>query len=94
MTAPAVSEPATQDNTPPVTDAEFKKGMIISVAIGLYYVMNALMPIVAWYGWRRVPTRSLHKTNKIYIDAWYMLYAAHFIVYLPMAFMWPFTYSG
>ena len=63
MTSSFVGEPATQDNTSPVTEDEFKKGMFVSIAIGLYYVMNALMPIVAWYGWRRVPTRRIIETN-------------------------------
>ena len=67
--------------------------MYISLAVGLYYTMNAFMPIIAWYGWRREPIKSM-TTNKLYSIAWYMLYASHFIVFLPMSILWPFTYLG
>ena len=88
-----LGDPATRDNTLPVTEAEFREGMYISLAIGLYYTMNTFAPIIAWYGWRRVPVRAL-TNNRIYQVSWYMLYASHFIIYLPMAVMWPFSYIG
>jgi hypothetical protein len=59
------ARPATTDNTGPVTDAEFKEGLYISVAIGLYYTINAFLPIIAWYGWRKDDILDLAE-NKIY----------------------------
>ena len=32
--------------------------------------------------------------NTMYKLAWYFTYATHFIVFTPMAFLWPFTYLG
>ena len=87
------SRPATTDNTGPITDAEFREGMYISLAIGIYYTFNAFMPIIAWYGWRKDDILNLAE-NKIYKLSWYMMYASHFFIFLPMAVLWPFTYFG
>jgi len=88
-----LDEPATKDNTHPVTEAEFREGFYISMAIGLYYILNALGPIIVWYGARRVVVLSLIG-NRIYKVSWYLLYAMHFIIFFPLAVMWPFTYIG
>ena len=76
-----------------MTDEEFNEGMYISIMVGLYYTFNAFVPILAWYGWRRVDILAMDG-NTFYKIAWYSLYALHFIVFTPMAFIWPMTYSG
>ena len=92
-----VSTPETYDNVSPVTDEQYRNGMIISIAVGLYYTFNAFYPILAWYGWRKEDIRTMavdNGVNKWYMLAWYVMYGLHFIVFSPMAFLWPFTYLG
>ena len=86
-------QPSTRDNTKPVTEEQFMHGMWISLAVGLYYTFNAYLPIVSWYGWRKKDILAM-STNSLYKTSWYLLYASHFIVFTPMALLWPFTYSG
>ena len=84
---------STSDNTMPVTEEEFKEGMWISLMIGLYYTFNAFFPIIIWYGWRRVNILAMD-SNTFYKMAWYTMYPLHFFVFLPMALVWPMTYTG
>lgn len=42
---------ATSDNTLGVTSDEWTQGVIISIAIGLYYMANGFWPLIAWQGW-------------------------------------------
>ena len=86
-------EPATRDNTLPITEEEFIEGMWYSVAIGLYYCFNAFLPIIAWYGWRKDAILGM-SNNIMYKAAWYTLYPLHWFVFTPMAILWPFTYTG
>ena len=83
----------TVENQTAVTEDEYKEGRIISIVVGLYYTFNAFVPIIAWYGWRR-PDILAMTNNTFYKVAWYSLYPLHFIVFTPMAFLWPMTYSG
>ena len=61
--------------------------------IGLYYTFNAFVPILTWYGVRRVDILAM-SGNTFYKMAWYSMYALHFFVFTPMAFIWPMTYTG
>lgn len=85
--------PVTRDSSEPVTEAEFMEGMWISIGVGLYYSLNAFLPIIAWYGWRKYDILDMSK-NKFYKAAWYTLYPLHWFAFTPMAFLWPFTYAG
>ena len=67
--------------------------MLISYVVGIYYFFNAFLPLLAWYGWRRVPTRSMDN-NSMYFAAWYTLFPLHWFVFVPMAILWPMTYLG
>lgn len=67
--------------------------MWVSIMVGLYYTFNAFVPIIAWYGWRRVDILAMDG-NTFYKMAWYSLYPLHFFVFLPMALIWPMTYTG
>ena len=67
--------------------------MWISVAVGLYYWFNAFTPILAWYGWRKYAILD-ESTNPMYTAAWYTLYSLHWLVFTPMALLWPATYLG
>ena len=83
---------STVDNTAPVTEEEYNEGMWISVMVGLYYTFNAFLPITVWYGERRVGVKAM-EGNTLYELAWYTMYALHFFVFLPMAMIWPMTYT-
>ena len=83
----------TRDNTEPVTEEQFHEGMWISVAVGFYYTLNAFIPIIAWYGWRKTDILAM-TNNSLYKFAWYTLYPLHWLVFTPMALLWPFTYIG
>ena len=85
--------PETVEEKTPVTAEEFREGMLISVVVGLYYTFNAFVPIIAWYGSRRVGVRAM-SNNTMYKIAWYSMYALHFFIFTPMAFIWPMTYTG
>ena len=76
-----------------MTEEEYNEGRLISIVVGLYYTLNASIPIIAWYGWRRPDILAMEE-NVFYKVAWYSLYPLHFIVFTPMAFLWPMTYSG
>ena len=83
----------TTETQEPVTQDEFTEGMWISIVVGLYYTLNASVPIMAWYGWRRVGVLGMDN-NTFYKAAWYTLYPLHFFIFTPMAFLWPMTYTG
>lgn len=85
--------PETVEEKTPVTVEEFREGMLISIVVGLYYTFNAFVPIIAWYGFRRVGVRAM-SDNTFYKIAWYSMYALHFFIFTPMAFIWPMTYTG
>lgn len=85
--------PATTEQFKPVTLEEYKEGYRISLVVGLYYTLNAFVPIIAWYGSRRVAILAMQE-NTFYKLAWYSMYALHFFAFTPMAFIWPMTYTG
>ena len=84
--------PHTRDNTQPVTDDEFTEGLIISIAVGTYYSLNAFLPYIFWLGWRRDDIAAIG--DGAYETAWNLLYRLHFFIFVPMALTWPFTYLG
>lgn len=85
--------PHTRDNTMPTNGDEYLEGMLISVVLGVFYTMNAYMPILMWYLVRKDDILGM-KNNDMYKFSWYTLYALHFFVFLPLALLWPFTYIG
>ena|ERR1719469_96635 len=85
--------PHTRDNTMPVNGEEYREGLLISVAVGAYYTLNAYLPILVYYAWRKDVISSM-TNNSSYKFAWELLYGTHFFTFLPMALLWPFTYIG
>uniref|UniRef100_A0A7S3I247 Uncharacterized protein n=1 Tax=Favella ehrenbergii TaxID=182087 RepID=A0A7S3I247_9SPIT len=85
--------PHTRDNTEPVSDAQFTEGMIISIAVGTFYTINAFLPVLVWHRYRKAEINAM-TGNKMYKFAWQILYSLHFLAFLPMALLWPLTYLG
>ena len=67
--------------------------MFLSLAIGMYYTLNAFLPITFWYGKRRPPTLAM-PNNFLYKLSWYVFFSLHFMAFMPMALLWPATYIG
>lgn len=88
-----IGGPPSRDNTMPVTADQFTEGLYISVFVGLYYAFNAYMPAMVWFTVREDDIMAM-KENWFYKKAWQVLYMAHFLLFTPMALLWPLSYLG
>ena len=68
--------------------------MIVSLAVGFYYFVNAFLPILVWYIAKKDSILAIQESNIFYVIAWYTMMSAHWVVFLPMALLWPLTYLG
>lgn len=75
-----------------ITQEMYNQGFYISIALGIYYTANAIVPISLWYGNRDTEIRSL-TNNKMYKGAWYFMYVMHWAIFMPMMILWPLTYT-
>ena len=91
MDSSSLVEPV--ENLGPLTEAEYFEGLLMSIFVGAFYTLNAFLPIIAWFGWKKADIQALSGMF-FYKLAWRTMITTHWIVFLPMALIWPMTYLG
>ena len=67
---------------------------LASVFLGSAWMLEAYLPILVWYLWRRPEIRNLKESNPWYYRAWNFMWISHYFVFQVPAIIWPFTYLG